>query len=124
MKQRWYDTDPTLSMAISLLYNASKTHQEMAARYLYKFMEAKKLMDRTELRTKEERIRFLFPAFRRSGFEIHARYIVELIKHLNYEAQQDVAIALINYVYVLDSGLTDFPMPDDEPFCLAQPEIG
>jgi hypothetical protein len=108
MKQRWYDNDPTLSMAISLLQNASKTHQEMAARYMFQLMQSRGLMDRAELRTKDDRVRFIFPSFRRSRFEMHARHLVELMKHLNASDQQDMALQLINYIYILDCGMEDF----------------
>lgn len=101
-------------MAFSLLHNASHTHQEMAARYMFKIMDAMELLDSEALRTKEERIRFMFPSFRRSQFEIHARHLVETIKHLPYEHQQTMAVQLINYIYILDCGLSDFPMPDEE----------
>lgn len=124
MKNRWYDNDPTLSMAISLLQNASKTHQEMAARYMFKLMEASNLLDSAELKTKEDRLRFIFPAFKRSRFEMHARHLVELMKHLPANTQQDLAVQLINYIYILDCGMADFPLEEgwkNTPE-LAQPE--
>jgi hypothetical protein len=125
MKQRWYDKDPTLSMAFSLLHNASHVHQEMAARYMFKIMEAKELLDIDALRTREGRVRFIFPSFRRSEFEIHARHLIETLKHLPHEHQQSMAIQLIDYIYILDCGLTDFPLPDEEEALpLANPESG
>jgi hypothetical protein len=124
MNKRWYDNDPTLSMAISLLQNASRTHQEMAARYMFNLMKSRDLLDSAELRTKEDRVRFIFPSFQRSRFEMHARHLVELMKHLPANTQQDLAIQLINYIYMLDCGITEFP--DMEPWgetpTLAQPE--
>lgn len=123
MTQRWYDKDPTLSMAISLLHNASSCHQEMAARYMFKVMDAMHLLDIEALRTKEDRVRFMFPGFRRSKFEAHARHLVELLKHLPYEHQQTLAVQLINYIYILDCGLSDFPLPEETAYSeLAQPE--
>lgn len=113
MKQRWYDADPTLSMAISLLHNASSLHQEMAARYLFKLIEARGILDSEALQTKQDRIRFIFPSFRRSSFEIHARQLIELLKHMDPPDQRDMAVALINYMYVLDGGYTDFPLPGE-----------
>jgi hypothetical protein len=113
MKNRWYDNDPTLSMAISLLQNASKSHQEMAARYMFKLMESRGLLDSAELSTKEDRVRFIFPSFQRSRFEMHARHLVELMKHLPSETRLDLAVQLINYIYILDCGMTDFPLSDD-----------
>ena len=114
MQQRWYDRDPTLSMAISLLQNASHPHQEMAAAYMLKVMDALNLLSCAALSTKEERIRFIFPTFRRSKFEVHARHLVELMKHLSPDAQEAMAVQLINYIYILDCGLTDLPLPTPE----------
>lgn len=114
MQQRWYDKDPTLSMAISLLQNASYAHQEAAARYMFKVMDALNLLDSAEVTTKEDRIRFIFPSFRRSKFEMHARHLVELMKHLSFDAQQAMAVQLINYIYILDCGMTDLPIPTEE----------
>jgi len=111
MQHRWYDKDPTLSMAISLLQNASHAHQETAARYMFKVMDGLNLLDSAELRTKSERLRFIFPSFRRSKFEIHARHLVELMKHLSYDAQQAMAVQLINYIYLLDCGMSELPIP-------------
>lgn len=125
MNHRWYDKDPTLSMAVSLLHNASKTHQEMAARYLFKVMEHQGILQSAELRTQNDRVRFLFPSFRRSGFEMHARHLIELLKHLSYEHQQMLAVQLINYIYILDGGLSDIPFPETEEAQLQlRPETG
>lgn len=114
MQQRWYDRDPTLSMAISLLQNASHAHQEAASRYMFKVMDGLGLLNSAEVSTKEDRIRFIFPAFRRQKFEVHARHLVELMKHLSYDAQQAMAVQLINYIYLLDCGMTDLPIPIEE----------
>jgi hypothetical protein len=126
MKQRWYDKDPTLSMAFSLLHNASQEHQEMAAHYMFKIMEGMEILNAEALRTQEGRIRFMFPGFRRSQFEIHARHLVETIKHLPPDYQQMMAIQLIDYIYLLDCGLSEFPLPgEDEEISMAQrPESG
>jgi hypothetical protein len=114
MQQRWYDKDPTLSMAISLLQNASHAHQEAAARYMFKVMDGLGILNSKEISTQEDRLRFIFPAFRRQKFEAHARHLVELMKHLSYDAQQAMAVQLINYIYLLDCGMTDLPIPIEE----------
>lgn len=125
MKQRWYDKDPTLSMAISLLQNASQFHQEMTARYLFSVMEKEGILDLAELRTQSDRVRFIFPSFRRSGFEMHARHLVELLKHLPESHQQDMAVKLINYIYILDCGMSDLPDPlEADTELLPQTELG
>lgn len=129
MKKRWYDSDPTLSMAISLLQNAPRSHQEMTARYMFNLLRSRDLLDSAELRTKADRVRFIFPSFQRSRFEMHARHLVELMKHLPQGTQQDLAIQLINYMYMLDCGVTKFPtedlwteVPGAEVLDMAQPE--
>lgn len=126
MKQRWYDKDPTLSMAISLLQNASHTHQEMTARYLFSIMETEGLLDSAELRTQTERVRFIFPNFRRSGFEMHARHLVELLKHLSMENQQMMAVKLINYIYILDGEMSELSFFHEEAKAhfMPQSELG
>lgn len=126
MKQRWYDKDPTLSMAISLLQNASHTHQEMTARYLFSIMDTEGLLDSAELRTQTERVRFIFPNFRRSGFEMHARHLVELLKHLSTENQQMMAVKLINYIYILDGEMSELPFLHEEAQArfMPQSELG
>lgn len=125
MKHRWYDKDPTLSMAVSLLQNASRTHQEMAARYLFKVMEHEGLLQSADLRTQSDRVRFIFPTFRRNGFEMHARHLIELLKHLSFDSQQMLAVQLINYIYILDGGLSELPFPEEHTApLLLQPESG
>jgi hypothetical protein len=130
MQQRWYDKDPTLSMAMSLLQNAAPAHQEIAVRYMFNLMRDQGLLDAPELRTGEGRIRFIFPAFRRSRFGTHARHLVELMKHLPPEAQQDLAVQLINRIYLLDGGMTEpemdamAAMPHDREDVYVQPESG
>lgn len=112
MQQRWYDKDPTLSMAISLLHNADESHQEMAARYMFKLMEAQGLLEHMELCTKSERVRFMFPSFKRSGFEMHARHLVELFKHLEPQTQLKMAVQLIHYIYILDGGFSELVLSE------------
>ncbi|WP_373532755.1 hypothetical protein [Vampirovibrio sp.] len=125
MQHRWYDKNPTLSMAISLLQNASHLHQEMAAQYLFSVMKNQGILDSAALSTQTGRIQFLFPTFRRNRFEIHARHLVEVIKHLSDEHQQDLAVQLINYIYMLDCGMSDFPLPErEEALSIQQHELG
>jgi hypothetical protein len=125
MQHRWYDKNPTLSMAISLLQNASHTHQEMAAQYLFSLMETQGILSSGALDTQTGRIQFLFPSLRRSSFDAHARYLVEVLKRLSNEHQQFLAVQLINYIYVLDCGMSDFPLTDPQEVVLThQPELG
>jgi hypothetical protein len=125
MHQRWYDKNPTLSMAISLLQNASHIHQEMAAQYLFSLMETQGILDSAALSTQTGRIQFLFPSLRRTSFEVHARHLIEVMKHLSDEHQQFLAVQLINYIYALDCGMSDFSLADTQEAVLTkQPERG
>ena len=103
MNQRWYDRDPTLSMAVSLLQNASKTHQEMTARYVNLFLEREHLMEK-HLEMEPGKLQFLFPFMRRNRLEKSAWSALETIKRLPKDVQLEVALAMINYIYILDAG--------------------
>lgn len=112
-------------MAISLLQNASHIHQEMAAQYLFCLMETQGILDSAALSTQTGRIQFLFPSIRRTSFEIHARHLIEVMKHLSDAHQQFLAVQLINYIYALDCGMNDFSLEDSQEAVLTkQPERG
>lgn len=111
MKQRWYDNDPTLSMAISLLQNASKNHQEMTARHALHYLERENLVDPSFLRTQDGRIKFIFPLKRRTRMDVQACRMLEIMKRLPPDVQQAMALQVINYIYLLDGGM-EIPLPD------------
>ena len=105
MFQRWYDKDPTLSMAVSLVQNASKVHQELTARYIFRLLEMENLLDAPSLKTGgEERIRFIFPGHEKRKLDVHFRHLLEVLKLLDFEVQQRMSVQMIQYVYVLDAG--------------------
>jgi hypothetical protein len=112
MKLRWYDKDPTLSMAISLLQNASKSHQEMTARHALHYLERENLVDPAFLRTQDGRIKFIFPLKRRSKMDVQACRMLEIMKRMAPDLQQTMALQIINYIYLLDGGM-EIPMPDE-----------
>lgn len=114
MMQRWYDKDPTLSMAVSLLRNATPVHQEMVTRYMSAWMETQGISDCAQLKTRESHIQFIFPQFRRKSFELPSLQLIETMKHLSQEDQSLTAVQLINYIYILDSGLTELPLEELE----------
>lgn len=113
MKKRWYDQDPTLSMAVSLLQNAEPTHQEMTAKYLLKYLERHHVLDKHEM--SRNQLHFIFPFMRRSRLNPYAWQLLEVMKRLPRTLQLEVALMMINHVYLLDSGMD----PDLE---LAEPE--
>ncbi len=104
MNHRWYDHDPTLSMALSLLHNASKVHQDLTAQYMMSLIHHKRLL-KGEAPTGTAEIRFFFLPVRRNGFESRAKELVEILKRLEPEGQQAIAVALIDYMYILDCGM-------------------
>ncbi len=127
MNHRWYDNDPTLSMAVSLLQNASRTHQELTARYIFHQLESENLLDSDILRTQEDRVRFMFPSRFRQKLDVQSRRLLEVLKLLPYEVQQRMALQMIQYIYVLDAGECETPdMAELGPgsIPLASPESG
>lgn len=102
MKQRWYDNDPTLSMAVSLLQNAPHSQQEMAARYMLRYMEREGILD--DLKLGKQQVQFVFPFIKRSRMQVHAFRLLEIMKHMPRNAQLEMALHLINYIYMLDAG--------------------
>lgn len=104
MKHRWYDNDPTLSMAVSLLQNANRVHQDLTARYIMHLIEGENLLDSDALRTREDRIRFIFPVNFRQKLDVQSRRLLEVLKRLPADVQQRMAVQMIQYIYVLDAG--------------------
>ena len=102
MKQRWYDHDPTLSMAVSLLQNAPHSQQEMAARYMLRYMEREGILEDMDL--SRQKVHFMFPFAKRSRLQPHAFRFLEIVKRMPRNAQLELALHLINYIYMLDAG--------------------
>lgn len=114
-------------MAVSLLQNASRTHQELTARYIFHQLESENLLDSDILRTQEERVRFIFPARFRHKLDIQSRRLLEVLKLLPYEVQQRMALQMIQYIYVLDAGDAEIPEvtgPETDQMPMASPESG
>lgn len=103
-KKRWYDNDPTLSMAVSLLQNAIPVYQEMTAKYILKYMEREGILKEYSLTNQQ--IRFVFPFIKRNRMNQDAWEMMETLKRLPRQLQLDVSLQMINYIYMLDSGET------------------
>ena len=101
-KQRWYDNDPTLSMAVSLLQNAIPVYQEMTAKYILKYMEREGILKQFDLTNQQ--IAFVFPFVKRHRMNNDAWEMMEILKRLPRQLQLDIALQMINYIYMLDSG--------------------
>ncbi len=113
MRNRWYDNDPTMAMAISLLQNTTPVHQEMAARYVLKWMEHEGILNAYEM--SPNHMFFMFPLVRRNALNVHARQLLEVLKRLPRNTQIEVSLHMINYIYMLDSGA---PLTPEEEFIM------
>ena len=104
--------DPTLSMAVSLLQNAPHAHQEMAARYVLKNLDKNYTLNVHAL--SPSKLTFLFPSKKRTRLEPSAWKLLETMKQLPREQQLDISLTLINYIYLLDTGVTLDDMCGDD----------
>ncbi|MGE0200324.1 MAG: hypothetical protein AB7P76_05080 [Candidatus Melainabacteria bacterium] len=114
-KKRWYDNEPTLSMAVSLLQNAPASHQEMTARYLLGVLERESILAQYQL--DKNSVHFVFPFLKRARLNVHAWKLLEVMKKLPRNRQLELALGVINYIYMLDSGVS----PDPETIMGWQP---
>lgn len=105
MNRRWYDHDPTISMAVSLLQNASHGHQETTARFMMMYMEREGILAEYEL--SPEKISFLFPLLKRMNLDTSAWEMLEVMKRLPHGRQIEMSLTVINYIYMLETGYHD-----------------
>ena len=117
-KQRWYDNDPTLSMAVSLLQNAIPVYQEMTAKYVLKYMEREGILKQYNLTSQQ--IQFVFPFIKRHNMNNDAWEMMETLKRLPRQLQLDVSLQKITYIYMLDSGE---PLDENAEDTLTHPVI-
>jgi hypothetical protein len=116
MLQRWYDQSPSLSMAVSLLHNASQEHQELAIHFMEQWMRQQELYEAALQARSEEQSRFFrFPFSRHSDRARGVKGAVELFKHLPTEKRIDLAVLLINYMYTVEFGLSELEFPNEAP---------
>jgi hypothetical protein len=100
---RWYDQDPTLSMAVSLLQNASRSHQMQTSRYILSILEGEGILARHHL-PDTDRLFFLFPIRKRQHFDSTSLQVIELLKRLPASVQLEMALNIINCIYLLEHG--------------------
>ena len=113
MRKRWYDTDPTMSMAISLLQNTSPIHQEMTAAYLLRFLEREGILKEYQLSS--DRVFFIFPLVRRSQMDRRACHLLEVLKRLPRGLQIELSLNMINYIYMLETGVQKYMNDPTDP---------
>jgi hypothetical protein len=103
-KQRWYDQDPTISMSFSLLERTGKSNQDKASHYIVSLMEAEGIFKKY-FKHDPAKLHYLFPANRRKQFSAAAQRLVELMKELPQLVQLEYSLCLMNYIYLLESGI-------------------
>ncbi len=106
MNKRWYDHDPTLSMAVSLLQNASKPDQFRTVKYIMGLLERDEILKQYRKEIGDPlRLSYIFPANRRRDMETSTWRLLEILKLLPETIQMEMALSIINYIYLLDAGM-------------------
>jgi hypothetical protein len=100
MHKRWYDHHPLLSMAISLLQNATLSTQATAAREVFELM-AQQQPQCNELGVCFDKLAFIFTN-KRENLHPEARKLIETLKHVSSASQDSLAMCLINIIYLLE----------------------
>lgn len=114
MKRRWYESDPTLSMAISLLQNLLPAQQDWMLHDVMAYLSSEHLVLETH-----ESLEGPLPIDTLLFFNRHRRWqrelwrILSYIKELPDQSRTEVALYMIDRMYLLDQG--DFPEAAPEP---------
>lgn len=101
---RWYDIDPTLSLAISLLRNSQKEVQINAADFIIKNAEKRNI----KISSKLSRI---FQTFTRRWYDYHQTVskAFQYLQNASENEQKEIAVELINYLYKIEQNPTEIP---------------
>jgi hypothetical protein len=96
--KRWYDQDPTVSLAVSILRNASIQNQKLTAEFIIKKGEAYNI---SEVRSKSPNPGI----FSRRWYDIEESVYkaLEFLRVADPDVQKALAIATINYLCELDN---------------------
>jgi len=98
--KRWYDQNPTVSLAISIFRNASRENQKLVANFLLE-----NVFNNSKIKIHARKI----PLFNRRWYD-HDENVymaVEFIRLSSANAQNQVAVEIINYLYALDSSINN-----------------
>jgi hypothetical protein len=104
-------------MTFSLLEHTSKSNQDKASHYIVSLMEAEGIFKKY-FKHDPAKLHYLFPKNRRKQFSAAAQRLVELMKELPQIVQLEYSLCLMNYIYLLESGI-DLSEPTEalaEPF--------
>lgn len=108
LKKRWYDHDPTVSMAVSLLRNAPSDHQNVTSDYIMGLLGKDPIL---EPAAKESilNLSYLFPLGRRRHFTPPAIRLLETMKRLPHGLQLEMSFHMIHQLFVLDGVCPETP---------------
>lgn len=98
---RWYDVDPTLSLAVSLMRNAEKDKQINAAGFVIESAQKKKIKI-------NQKFLNLFKTFSRRWYDYHKTVskAFQYLQNATEEQQKEIALELINYLYKIEQNAT------------------
>ncbi|MBK8189350.1 MAG: hypothetical protein IPK79_02770 [Vampirovibrionales bacterium] len=114
--KRWYDQDPTLSMAISLLRNISSADQAKICNTVFQNLESQGVV-REYPALKRRRPQWSFLQNRRETMDDASWYMLETLKGLSRESQLDAALTIIELTYRLDAGVGVYLEDADPRVC-------
>lgn len=91
--KRWYDIDPTVSLAVSLMKNSDESKQKECAAFIIKRLK--------ELNVKKTSKFIVFKVFEKRWYdEIEEVYnALEYLRNANLKTQKEVSVEIINNLY-------------------------
>jgi hypothetical protein len=93
-------------MAVSLLLNASKNDQRRTVQYIITLLERDEIFAQYRKEIGDPlRVSYLFPFNKRRNMDGPTRRLLEILKLLPQSIQLEMALNMINYIYLLDAGM-------------------
>lgn len=111
MNRRWYDMEPTVSMAVSFLQNTEPDHRETTTSHFLKYLQS----------NYPELIRHHFHPSNGGFWSVIQKRktmgkstwaLVELLRYLPQEEKERLALEMIRFIYCLehDESIEDFDL--------------
>ncbi len=111
MNKRWYDSSPTVSMAVSLLQNATRDHRDLAISHIRSKLT--ELHPEILVMAEEKNVSNLWAFIqKRRTMDETSWKVVETMRFLSEDDREKFAIEIIRFVYCLenDSEMTDLTL--------------
>lgn len=109
--QRWYDVNPTLSMAVSLLLNTAPRYQDLVTDFLYEEIANINPMALHQVIDDNGFLWFN----RRTTLSRRAWMVIESLKFLPNDDQERLAKVILDHVYHLENNLDDAVESEPSP---------